>query len=621
MSRLGSPDTQADEELKSALNANSLQNFVMVAGAGSGKTTSLVKALDHIIRSCRERLTIEGRRVACITYTEIAAEEIARDVGTPDLVHVSTIHSFLWSIVHPFASDIARWVEHNLKERIEDERARLSAPGTRQASRAGIESELARLNEHLNEVRNIRRWTYGTGSDYKQGVLGHSDILRMVPALIIEKPKLAKVVAQRFPYILVDESQDTDPMFVKALKRIAQSFPSSFCLGFFGDPMQQIYTTGIGRIDLEPGWKEIKKPENYRCSRKVLSVVNAVRRNGDGLVQVPGSADQILGSSRMYVLPSDDKRGERLERLRVELAAQSGGSKWQGSDDGLRVLVIVHRMAARRLGFEALYEAAHDKAPDSIKQPFAEGDLWILGPLRDYLLPLMGAHLNGQSYAVMSLLRRYSPLLRRDSITTSNVKEVLLGLRRAVDQLVVHFSNESTTAIVDVLRFAVSSGLLALDDRLSGFLNEPKAEGAQTDEMPQDKGIAISRILACPAVQVRAYSKYIEGESPYATQHGIKGTEFSRVMVILDDDEGRYNLYSYDKLFNLRPLSKADSANIEEGKDSILDRTRRLFYVCCSRAREDLVVVLYSQQPDRAIAAIRQSAIFPPEDVSMFDAV
>jgi len=47
-SRIGSPDTQADIDVRDCLAQVPPRSFVMVAGAGSGKTTSLIKALAHL---------------------------------------------------------------------------------------------------------------------------------------------------------------------------------------------------------------------------------------------------------------------------------------------------------------------------------------------------------------------------------------------------------------------------------------------------------------------------------------------------------------------------------------------------------------------------------------------
>ena len=103
-SRLGKPDTPADVELRERLSTDGTRHFIMIAGAGSGKTTSLIKALNHLKQSRGHQLQQQAQQIACITYTDVAVEEISGDVGHDPLFHVSTIHSFLWSIIKPFQS-------------------------------------------------------------------------------------------------------------------------------------------------------------------------------------------------------------------------------------------------------------------------------------------------------------------------------------------------------------------------------------------------------------------------------------------------------------------------------------------------------------------------------------
>lgn len=52
-------------------------------------------------------------------------------------------------------------------------------------------------------------------------------------------------------------------------------------------------------------------------------------------------------------------------------------------------------------------------------------------------------------------------------------------------------------------------------------------------------------------------------------------------------------MFSYDKLFGIKELSKSDNERIAEGKETGIDRTARLFYVACSRAKESLAIVAY----------------------------
>ena len=121
--RAAQPDTPADLRLRECICAQQRRSFVMVAGAGSGKTTSLIKALAVIINEHGDTLKRNRRRVACITYTEIAAGEIWADVGNNPLIHVSTIHSFLWTIVRSFQGDIRTWVAGRIDEKVDALRA------------------------------------------------------------------------------------------------------------------------------------------------------------------------------------------------------------------------------------------------------------------------------------------------------------------------------------------------------------------------------------------------------------------------------------------------------------------------------------------------------------------
>ena len=50
-----------------------------------------------------------------------------------------------------------------------------------------------------------------------------------------------------------------------------------------------------------------------------------------------------------------------------------------------------------------------------------------------------------------------------------------------------------------------------------------------------------------------------------------------RVLAILDDDEARGFLFSYEKLFGAKETSDTDKKNMKVGKETSIDRTRRLF--------------------------------------------
>lgn len=607
----------------------------MVAGAGSGKTTSLIKGLASILAVHGERLRLRRQRVACITYTEIAAGEIWADVGNNPLVHVSTIHSFLWSIARGFQQDIAAWVASRIDERIGELQhdAANFGPRVQQKTRDKNARDIVRYEQQRETITHVRTFTYGTGSDYAKGILGHDDIIKMASQLMIHRPLFRTLVAQQFPFVFVDESQDTFPVIVEALMAVQQQEHARFCLGFFGDPMQRIYPTGIGTVPKPDDWRAIPKPENFRSPTTVLNLANAIRRDGDDLVQIGGRKKKegeeevpVVGTARLFVLPSDAHRDERVAQVRAWVANANDDEMWQPAEnDPVKMLVIVHRMAAKRLGFGDLYVALNDKAPDAFKNGFLDATAWPLRPLISFLLPLAEAVRNERDFETMRLLRLHSPLLAKANLQGVNVAERLKQLQAVSNQIGELMGPKSQATVRDVLMLAKESRLVEFDPRLSAYLedvaaNEPQAEEneegeAEEDEDPSNEINSMAAFLACPANQLRPYQIYVSEESPFSTQQGVKGAEFDRVLVVLDDDEGTHFQFSYEKYFGLKELSARDKKTLEDGGETGVERTRRLFYVCCTRARQDLVVVLFVADPAAAIAHIHGLGLFPEADI------
>jgi DNA helicase-2/ATP-dependent DNA helicase PcrA len=630
-SRVNNPDTPADVELRQCLDEG--RSFVMVAGAGSGKTTSLVKALAHVGKSHGSRLRENGQRVACITYTEIATAQIFQDVGRDPLFHVSTIHSFLWSLVKPFQHDIGLWVASRIEEKLVELGAKAAAftSRTRAATRQKNAAETERFQRLKSDISDVKYFSYGTGSDYSKGILGHDDILKMVPRLIVERPLLRRIVAQKYPIFFVDESQDTAPVVVDALKSVRDTVGNKFCLGFFGDPMQKIYSTGVGKISLVGDSVEIKKPENFRCSLSVLHVINNIRVGGDDLQQTPGkrgeNIDPPQGAACIFVLPSDDRRKENLTKVRQFMARHVNDPLWNmEGDDNVKILVLVHRMAAARLGFETVYSALNDGAPEAFRTGFAEGTLWTTKPFLDAILPVAEAFAANDQSKVMQLLRIHCPRLSKTALEgTKSPTEMLRALKSDVEQLTELTKPDSEATIADVISFVRDRNVIELDPRFSAY--DAGSTGTvptaieDDDDETDDRRNAVVAYLACPAKELWGYRTYVEEKSPYSTQHGIKGDEFARVLVVLDDEEASYHLYSYEKLLGLKPLSDTDRENVASGTETVVDRTRRLFYVCCSRALQDLAVILYTTNVAEAVTMLEQSNLFDPTCIKTIDDV
>lgn len=616
--RTNSPNTDADEEIYSCIKSVPPTPFVVTAGAGSGKTTSLIKAIDHVIAEHGAAMLMKKQKVACITYTEVAANEIREDVNAEALVHVSTIHSFYWTIVSGFQADIKVWLRVELQRRIDElvDKANNFGLRVRQNTRDNNKRDQERLTRHLEQIEDVKSFRYGMGSDYPKGILGHEDIIQLADHLLKTRPLFRKLVALSYPFIFIDESQDTFEEVVDSFRLVEAQMRGRFCIGFFGDPMQKIYLRGAGSIELEDTWKGITKPENFRCAQKILHVANAIRAQGDGLKQerglheeIDGKMQPVEGSARIFILPNTMNRNDALIKVRAWSAAADGDEGWAAPELAVKILVIVHRIAAKRLGWDGIFAALSEKAPDSVKQGLLDGTGWPVQPFLGFVLPLVAAMKDGNEFEAMKILRARCPRLAANNLAGKNAAQLLREVRNAKLELVRMMSDESCT-IRDVAMHLRGTGLLGLDERLERVLGlQAPAETEAGGGLPSD--LPVLKFLECPAQQLTAYGRYVSEGSPFATQHGVKGAQFDRVLVVMDEEENDYRLYDYEKVLGDVQASVADRAAFANGEDNTWSRTLRLLYVCCTRAKRGLALVFFVTDPVATAAHIVASGIFP----------
>ena len=157
--------------------------------------------------------------------------------------------------------------------------------------------------------------------------------------------------------------------------------------------------------------------------------------------------------------------------------------------------------------------------------------------------------------------------------------------------------------LLEILKKINETKLFKIPSTLKLVLATTVAEvtkNEEEEELDKDDDIlgAWEVALTAKFSEIIEYSKYINEESAFGTHQGVKGLEFDRVMVIIDDEESKGFMFSYDKLFGIKPLTSSDQKNIDEGKETGIDRTLRLFYVACSRAKESLAIVSYTDTPE-----------------------
>lgn len=96
-------DTQVDDMIESCIFSTPRKSFFLFAGAGSGKTFSLVLLLRKIRDRIGKDLLLQGKNVAVITYTNAATYEIINRLDYNSIFQISTIHSFVWDVIKHYA--------------------------------------------------------------------------------------------------------------------------------------------------------------------------------------------------------------------------------------------------------------------------------------------------------------------------------------------------------------------------------------------------------------------------------------------------------------------------------------------------------------------------------------
>lgn len=604
-------DGHVDAEIAECLNLSSPRSFFLFAGAGSGKTRSLVTALWHIQKTLSESLKLKGQRVGVITFTNAASDEIKGRLLFDPLIDVRTIHSFAWSLIDGLNHDIREWLRGELAADI----TRLQ--GEEERGRKGTKASTTRLSKitsktnRLQSLNSIRRFVYSpTGDNRGRDSLSHAEVLQLTAHFLTQKPAMQAILAGRYPILLIDESQDTNKHLVDALFAVQAAQKGKFVLGLFGDMMQRIYNDGKEGLgeNLPEGWATPGKKLNYRCPRRVVTLINKVRSTADKQQQEPRSA-AADGFVRLFILPSGlTEKAAAEQAAGRQMATITGDEEW-ANPKSIKTLTLEHRMAARRMGFLDMFVPLYEV--ESWRTSFLDGSLPASRFFTEDVLPLVKAAQNEDRFAIARITKARSPLLTPEAIRAAEDKKAQLQkVTTAIDLLMTLWKDEADPTLLDVLRCVARSKLLAIPQSLqaNAFHEETPDKLGPATEDPEDpqseRAEVIDKFLNAPFSQVEPFATYLTGKAHFDTHQGVKGLEFDRVMVIMDDEEARGFLFKYEDLFG--------------GKSSgekTVEATRRLFYVTCSGAKQSLALIAYTGAPDRVRKFVFQEGWFSKDEI------
>ena len=605
-------------------------NFLLSGGAGSGKTYSLV----HVIKKAIEENPTA--KIACITYTNAAVKEIEHRVNHNNL-SVSTIHDFLWDCIKSFQNEI----KLALIALINDEDV---------VDISTTEGKVG--DDFFSEIKNGIQ--YKEWFNIKEGIISHDELIILSEYMFKKHSKLSDILKDKYKFILIDEYQDTDEKVVKILLEHLQKSNRTNTIGFFGDAMQAIYEDGIGDLDYYKSdeinlVKEVQKRANRRNPKAVIDLANIIRT--DGLQQKPSEDKSAPNMHDGNVKLGNVQFVYSHTKSLDDIKQHSIFSKWNFKDSkNTKELNLTHNLIAPKAGFKKLIEI-YDKDPilklkDVLKEKIKEQNLTIddnatfddvvklvnprgrnpldnrLRPKLDIInddplqkklysqlkdLPYMVVrkmylskealiddkkqdehdenkkgskrdYLVKHLFKIQSLLHFYETKQFNEFIRRTELKVLKVSDKIKIKEIIDTLKGMSSNTIEEVIEYAADKLICRKDDNFNKFV--------------QSNDYLYNRVKEVEFKEFQNLFYYLEGFTPFSTQHKIKGAEFENVLVVLDNG-GWNSLYNFKNLFTL------------EGSESILKQTQKIFYVCCTRAKENLIVY-YDSPNDKVIAKAKE---------------
>ena len=547
------------------------RDFRLEAGAGAGKTYSLVEALKRIIREQGASMMQTGKRVACITFTDNAREEIAREIEMHPAILVDTIHGFAWAFISKFQKSL-----RDLVAATEERQEAIAEAG-------GLQNQ--RVDYKLGFF----------GVDAERITLHHDDIPKYFAALM-DNGKFRNLLREQFPIIFIDEYQDTDPLLIKAFSEHFFGKEDGPLIGLFGDHWQTIYRSDYELAQFADV-EGIDKGANFRSDRAIVAVLNALRPE---LKQEQHHA--AAGEARFF--HANGYIGERTNTAHAKadlpdavknqyvigLTNQLVADGWDMSAAKTKILMLTHNAIAAEQGYPSI-AAIFDR-----KEAFAKKEDTLIEFLVDTVEPLAAAYQRG-NYGEMFRLIGKAPTIRThaDKLSWRTDMDTLQTLRfeGTIGQVVDHLKKTQRPRLAD--------GVAKREDEIKGFGPEPV----------EDEPRSISRHRALrdvPYGELIQLVKYLNGHTPFATQHSVKGAQFENVLVILG---GGWNHYNWPRLLDILETN----ALTQQHRQGFF-RARNLLYVALSRPQKRLAVLATQTLGNDALATA--SRLFGAGNVHAF---
>ncbi|MCF6341030.1 MAG: UvrD-helicase domain-containing protein [Sulfurimonas sp.] len=573
---------------------------LILAGAGSGKTTTIVSRLAYLIKG----VGIPASNILTLTFTNKAAKEM-RDRAYSMMDNPA--YPPLLCTFHKFGLLFLKFNIHLLNRANNfvvidtEDKKRIIKRINSEISTPLIASEISRYKNSLlspdDAYKQAELYNYQqiakVYEEYEKYLLENNlvdfdDLIALTYKLLNGNPELAEKTSKKYTYIMVDEYQDTNELQLKLLQKLCSTH-NNICV--VGDDDQSIYgwrgahIRNIMEFDQDfVGTSVFKLEENYRSREPILKVANSLiehnrSRLGKKLIPTRGSGEDVT------ILNSNDESEEaRKIALKITKLLESGikakniavlyrvNVLSRSIEEGLNRSGINYKL----VGGQRFYDRAEIKDLISYIRVITNNhdDFSFkrivnkpkrgLGKASVDKIEL-AAHANDTS--IFEYVKKVPNADLEKLVRAKNTKTLKKFVRDI--QKVAKSIKESTYDFIDMLEntFHLKDIYRGMQDEADRVLNMDEFYGLFRDFVKKSPDASLDEFLN--ELTLQSEQDQVEGESIYMMSiHASKGLEFDHIFII-GLEEG------------FLPL-------VGDGSD--LEEERRLGYVSFTRAKDTLTL-------------------------------
>lgn len=643
-------------QLKINSNIDKFSSFLFESGAGAGKTYALIESLKYIVFNYKELLESNNQKIICITYTNVATEEVKLRLGNSSDILVSTIHERIWSLIKDYQKELVIIHKNNLEEQLKQ----LEKEYSENPIYIGSLENIREIERIANDNKDLfYKYRNSPAKDFRNefctkfdGLINSSNVSKVQKfiSLIYKKnrykkcidnittkklgydkvsydssfnidkldkmkfshdtlldyglkiigtyPILIQIIIDHYPFILIDEYQDTNEKVINImaiLDKFAKENNKKLVIGYFGDASQNIYEDGVGKKikEIHKNLNLVKKNFNRRSTKEIINVINKIRT--DGIYQESIYVDNTGG----FVSFKETKD--------IDNEIKDTINDWKIDDsNNLNCLVLTNELLSQYCKFSTFYNCFkiskfYKNNYKQLNSELLSSDKLKLGEIQLFIFKIFKflQNIKENSTPIYSLIHDNIPeekyLELANYLTLKKITEFINISRdingktfgEILESIETHQhnnENEIYNIVIESIFDTINFSLKTFEDKIYNSLYNGIEKETDISKAKDN----IQNLLNINIEEYHNWFNFItdnqKGIIKYHTYHGTKGLQFKNEIIIMQNKFGPNKNY-FDFYFeNLKNTLDSD-------KLAKFTKSQNLLYVACSRAIYNLKIL------------------------------